>query len=158
MIHPAAIRAPRRGFCFLRSSSHNTSRSWLSPGFWSDEERAGPGRASGESDNYIYGASITVRWKADGRDVERVFNQWGSSSSLARYQSIVRRYKEGSNVEVRYDPSRPSDAYVEAGYTLDFFSFRCSLQRSVWPSRRLVWLSSKNRSLTAGRCDPQSPL
>ena len=80
-------------------------------------------RASGEDDGYVYSASITVRWKVDGRDVERVFDQWGSSSSLARYQAIVDGYKVGSETEVRYEPSRPSSAYIEAGYTLNFFLF-----------------------------------
>lgn len=76
-----------------------------------------------EGGGYIYSAMITVRWKVDGYDVERAFDQWGASTSQSRYQAIVDKYRVGSLTEVRYEPAKPSSAYIEAGYTLTFFLF-----------------------------------
>jgi hypothetical protein len=71
----------------------------------------------------MYSALITIRWTAGEREVVKTFNQWGSASSESFYRKKVDRYPVGSNTEVRFDPAKPTDAFLEAGYTLGFFLF-----------------------------------
>ncbi|MBV9762740.1 MAG: DUF3592 domain-containing protein [Acidobacteriaceae bacterium] len=69
----------------------------------------------------MWAAKISVRWRAGSQEIDRVFDQWGSSSDKGRYARIVDHYRVGSKTEVRYDPSKPANAYIEARYTPPFF-------------------------------------
>jgi hypothetical protein len=69
----------------------------------------------------IFSNTVQLRFAVAGQSYEVKVNDWGHSSSASRHQEIARRYSIGSQHTIRYDPSRPQNAYLEAGYTFEFF-------------------------------------
>jgi hypothetical protein len=69
----------------------------------------------------IYANTVQLSFEAAGKSYQVKVNDWGSSTSASRHHAIARRYAVGSRHTVRYDPSRPQDVYLEAGYTFEFF-------------------------------------
>lgn len=69
----------------------------------------------------MYTNTVQLRFEVAGKSYEVKVNDWGSSTSASSHQSIARRYTVGSRHSIRYRPNRPTDVYLEAGYTFSFF-------------------------------------
>jgi Protein of unknown function (DUF3592) len=79
--------------------------------------------ASGVEDesSYIYTNVVDLGFAVEGKSYQVAVNDWGTSTGKTRHQAIADRYSVGSRHSIRYNPARPEDIYVEAGYTLSFF-------------------------------------
>jgi hypothetical protein len=69
----------------------------------------------------LYSNTVELRFQSAGSNHQVKVNDWGASTGLAYHQAIVRRYQVGSQHPIRYNPVRPDDIYLEAGYTFSFF-------------------------------------
>jgi hypothetical protein len=69
----------------------------------------------------MYTNTVKLLFEVAGKSYEVKVNDWGSSNSAASHRAIARRYTVGSQHTIRYNPSRPPEVYLEAGYTFSFF-------------------------------------
>ncbi len=81
--------------------------------------------ASGRGKSRWYKAQVSYTFAANGQSYtgERVMFGDARSSSMAKEQGVVDRYKQGAAVEVFYNPQQPQDAVLErrtSGTTLTY--------------------------------------
>jgi hypothetical protein len=69
----------------------------------------------------MYANTVQLRFDAAGKSYDVKVNDWGSSTNAGGHRAIALRYAVGSKHTVRYNPRRPQDVMVEAGYTFSFF-------------------------------------
>lgn len=74
-----------------------------------------------KDDQQTYSPEVTVSYSAGSREFTRKLKDWSSSSNYQGRLKVIARYPAGASVEVLYNPSDPSSAHIEAGYTLPFF-------------------------------------
>lgn len=67
-----------------------------------------------------FSAKVTVRWKFNGADYSKDFDNWGQSTGRAGFDRLVARYPKGSAASILCDPSNPSSAFLDAGFNLSF--------------------------------------
>jgi hypothetical protein len=63
---------------------------------------------------------ITIRWKFNGADYSKTFNNWGRSTGRSSFDRVVARYPPGSSAPILCNPANPSSAFLEARYTASF--------------------------------------
>jgi hypothetical protein len=68
-----------------------------------------------------YWANVTVSWRANGAKYSKKFDNWGRGDERDSFEKIAARYREGSSAPVLFNPSNPSKAYLDAGYSPSFF-------------------------------------
>ena len=87
---------------------------------------------SGSSRSRWYKAQVTYTFTVDGQNYtsDKVFFGDARSSSMAKEQRVVDRYKAGAPVEVFYNPQQPQEAVLErrtGGTTLVYLILGCVL-------------------------------
>jgi hypothetical protein len=68
-----------------------------------------------------YSANVTVRWRANGSEYSKKFDNWGSGRKRDTFEQIAAHYPKASSTPILCNPSNPSKAFLDAGYTLSFF-------------------------------------
>jgi len=68
-----------------------------------------------------YSANVTVRWRANGFEFSKKFDNWGSGSRRDYFERIAAHYPKGSSTPILCNPANPAKAFLDAGYTLRFF-------------------------------------
>ena len=76
---------------------------------------------SGPDEDGNFSAAVTVRWKLNGVESTKRFDNWGNGTGRTSYDAVVARHPKGSTTPILCDPSKPASAFLDAGYTFDFF-------------------------------------
>jgi hypothetical protein len=67
-----------------------------------------------------YSANVTVRWRANGSEFSKKFDNWGSGRR-DYFERVAAHYPKGSSTPILCNPANPAKAFLDAGYTLRFF-------------------------------------
>ena len=67
-----------------------------------------------------YHAMVTLRWNLHGVEYKKAFNNWGQGTGREDYGRIAAKFPQGSSAPLLVNPQKPSEAFLEAGWTIRF--------------------------------------